>query len=621
MSKRWLSVVGLAAIGGFLWGSGAYAAPAKPGEQSPPLPPGETVAPAGAYQAAWLALENGLPGDKGGGSTALPMFLGLRDGKCVQAWSVTDKIRFNWFDRIELKLAGAALKGELEGRACGKPAAISGTFKYVLDSQVSGSNVTGSFTGTFGAAALSGKLSGTLRGEAEMAKDNAIALDWTSYLGNEGTAVAPPSKWKLVDSLDRARPVWKSEYYTPAGWGAGPDGRYPDASFAEGVNGGASTPVVWDKKVYLYHYYPNPELAKAISLDANPLAKGTKHPVELDNLRKFYAALSDDFVLCLDSATGKTLWRAMFPKRLRNLQTHKYRAANPTPWIEGGRLYVQNYAAGVYCLDAQTGKLIWEHPGNQGEFSTSSDSPSLTVAEGVVVVGLRGVLKGLDAATGRLLWQSKWGFNSPVRWTHGQRCLVISSRSCLDPKTGNVLWTAPVETVSYPRVSGDLLLGASTAEDVNKRKEPKLLCLEMKLEGAKLKWSAPVTPVGTGEVTMAIANGHVYFGGQELICVKLDTGEVTARQPKAPCKLNPTMCYADGRLILFPENHHGKMHLHMVDADPRTLNVLTEDWRAPHPTTTAYANMGIGILLLDGRLISRGQDGIYCYDLRKGAEK
>jgi hypothetical protein len=29
--------------------------------------------------------------------------------------------------------------------------------------------------------------------------------------------------------------------------------------------------------------------------------------------------------------------------------------------------------------------------------------------------------------------------------------------------------------------------------------------------------------------------------------------------------------------------------------------------------------MGIGILLVDGRLISRGQDGIYCYDLRKRA--
>lgn len=53
----------------------------------------------------------------------------------------------------------------------------------------------------------------------------------------------------------------------------------------------------------------------------------------------------------------------------------------------------------------------------------------------------------------------------------------------------------------------------------------------------------------------------------------------------------------------------------------KTLTVLTESWRAPHPTTTAYTNMGIGILLLDGRLIARGQDGVYCYDLRKNAQK
>ena len=596
----------------------AVKSPSKP----KPLAPGETTTVTGAYQVAWLTLENGLPGGKDFGPGALSLFLGLRDGKCVQAWSATGKIRFNWFDRIELKLEGGSLKGELEGRARGRPSVLQGDFKYALDARVEGDKVSGSFTGTFGGTALSGKVSGTLRGETEMAKDNVIALNWTSYLGNEGTASAPPSKWKLVDSLDQARPVWKSEYYTPTGWGSGPDGRYADASYIEGVNGGASTPVVWDKKVYLYHYYPNPDLVKEVKVDFenNKWVRKTDHPVEIENLKKFGAALADDFVLCLDSATGKTLWRAMFPKRLQNVQTHKYRAANPTPWIEGGRIYVQNYAAGVYCLDAQTGKIIWEHrhPGSQGGFSTCVDSPNMTVAEGVVVVGLRGVLKGLDAATGKLLWQSGWGFNAPVKWTAGERSYVISAGKCLDPKTGRRIWAAPAQDIVYPRVIGNYLLSINNdAYDPGKAKGPPLLrCFEMGATNATQKWSARITPVGTGEATMAIAKGHVYFGGVELVCVKLDTGEVTARQPKAQCYLNPTMCYSDGRVILFPENHHGKMYLHMVDANPKTLNVLTTAWWAPHPTTTAYANMGIGILLVDGRLIARGQDGIYCYDLR-----
>jgi hypothetical protein len=60
-----------------------------------------------------------------------------------------------------------------------------------------------------------------------------------------------------------------------------------------------------------------------------------------------------------------------------------------------------------------------------------------------------------------------------------------------------------------------------------------------------MKGSAPVGPVSTAEATMAIAKGHVYFGGKKRVCVKRDTSEGTSRQPKAPCNLNPTMCYSD----------------------------------------------------------------------------
>lgn len=77
----------------------AQAAESAKKPETPPAP-AELTNPSGSYQVAWPTLENGLPGGKDFGPGALPLFLGLRDGKCVQAWSVTAKIRFNWFGRI-----------------------------------------------------------------------------------------------------------------------------------------------------------------------------------------------------------------------------------------------------------------------------------------------------------------------------------------------------------------------------------------------------------------------------------------------------------------------------------------------------------------------------------------
>src|SRR5206468_2491356 len=83
-----------------------------------------------------------------------------------------------------------------------------------------------------------------------------------------------------------------------------------------------------------------------------------------------------------------------------------------TPALVDGKLYVFSRQGGdeiTRCLDANTGKEIWEDKiaakpasGPAGSFPGPRSSP--TVAEGkVVTLGVQGHLSCLDAATGKVL--------------------------------------------------------------------------------------------------------------------------------------------------------------------------------------------------------------------------
>jgi outer membrane protein assembly factor BamB len=119
------------------------------------------------------------------------------------------------------------------------------------------------------------------------------------------------------------------------------------------------------------------------------------------------------------------------------------------------------------------------------------------------------------------------------------------------------------------------------------------------------------------EAAIALANGCAYLkGGTKVFCVKWDDGEVIGTQKNQGGR-NPVLEYADGRLFIWPENHHGRQDFGMLGADPRRLPLLTEAWHPPHPHTSAYAKIGIGMPVVDGHIFIRGHDAIYCYDMRK----
>ena len=120
-----------------------------------------------------------------------------------------------------------------------------------------------------------------------------------------------------------------------------------------------------------------------------------------------------DRVFCLDATTGKTLWQASYPGSPDG-------SGSSTPYVGDGKVYAVG-TQGMYCLDAETGKEVWKTPGIYKDAKGDGGNSSPAIVDGVLVVFAgsngkhlnphaanpekeSGLLKGFDPATGKELW-------------------------------------------------------------------------------------------------------------------------------------------------------------------------------------------------------------------------
>lgn len=65
-------------------------------------------------------------------------------------------------------------------------------------------------------------------------------------------------------------------------------------------------------------------------------------------------AAAADLIFCLDANTGKMLWNASYAGRPNG-------GCSSTPYVGGGKVFVVG-SNGMYCLDAGSGKEVWKTP-------------------------------------------------------------------------------------------------------------------------------------------------------------------------------------------------------------------------------------------------------------------
>lgn len=323
----------------------------------------------------------------------------------------------------------------------------------------------------------------------------ARADDWPQWLGPQRDGV-----WRESGLLDE---------FPPGG---------PKVLWRTPIGGGYAGPAVADGKVYVTDYLTEG--------DTRP-DPGKRNELE-----------GKERILCLDSKTGKQIWKHEYDRTYKISYPAGPRA---TPAIADGKVYSLGAEGNLVCLDAKTGKLVWSHD-LQKEYRVETPQwgfcgqPLVDGNKLISLVGGKGsVLVAFDKDTGKELWRAltakEPGYGAPMIYeAGGVRQLILwhpESINSVDPETGKLYWSAPLVpsygmSIMGARKEGDYLFAGGIG--------PKSLLLKLDANTPK------VTEVWRGErdigldpvnMTPFLTDGMIYGVSRDgaFVGAKLDSGE------------------------------------------------------------------------------------------------
>jgi outer membrane protein assembly factor BamB len=177
-----------------------------------------------------------------------------------------------------------------------------------------------------------------------------------------------------------------------------------------------------------------------------------------------------DSVICLNAISGEPIWRHTFASKL----DPKYYDGGPssTPTVHNGAVYTLSKSGQIFCLDAMTGAVRWEHKvTNDGLKPPSWGFASSAVMVNDLVlfnVGKAGL--ALKQTDGSVAWNSGaglCGYASPVLFTRGGKPLAAmfgtDTLRAVDVSSGAIQWELPWKTnfgenSPSPLITADTLL-------------------------------------------------------------------------------------------------------------------------------------------------------------------
>ncbi len=178
----------------------------------------------------------------------------------------------------------------------------------------------------------------------------------------------------------------------------------------------------------------------------------------------------DERVICINVATGQTVWS--HSERTRFSEWQGGDGPRATPTVQDGRVYAMGGTGILLCLDAATGRLVWrrsvlEENGLSNLIWGTSSSP-LIVDDLTVITGGRGsgaVLYAYRSSDGSPAWKSGDGdasYASPIlAKLTGRRVILSNNATSLtahDPTTGRVLFNHAWGGSKWPKASQPVVL-------------------------------------------------------------------------------------------------------------------------------------------------------------------
>jgi hypothetical protein len=320
----------------------------------------------------------------------------------------------------------------------------------------------------------------------------------------------------------------------------------------------------------------------------------------------------EEFVVALDSNTGKQLWRAQTGRQFRESRGYGPRG---TPSVDGDRLYTLAADGMLVCLETATGKRIWgfnivDRFHGQVLHWGISESPLVDGDRVIATPGGAGAaVVALDKMNGKVLWTSQSdqaGYSSPVAFdVAGSRKVVVFTGEAaigLDLNSGRLLWR-------YERVANRT---ADIATPIVHDGQV-FLSSDYGTGCALLKVSAG----GASEVyfnremrnhysTSVLVGDYLYgFSSSILTAMKFQTGEVAWRDRSVG---KGSLIYADRHLYCLGEE--GVVGL--VEATPAGYRE-TSRFEIPKGGFPTWSPP----VIADGKLYLREQDNLYCYNIKR----
>jgi len=493
---------------------------------------------------------------------------------------------------------------------------------------------------------------------------HATAQNWPMWGGPNNGFVCDSLEGNVAADLSEATLMWESEE-SDIGPGRSQALRYGRGNLKRTPSGGCATTLVDSERLYQYYYVPHGDVYDTVwaqTVIRHAIERGDTPTAEDSlKLRHLFSITCDEILLCMDAATGKTIWKRVFDDNgLYRGDYDKPRNGNNTPCIGDGRIFVYGNTGALYAFDLDSGELLWSRPGNAGLESDKEKSinewkykahgvlgPPLLYVDGVVIYSVFNEQIGFDGATGDTLWSIKSrpiSRSSASLWYHDGSSYLITavyvknsdfhSAVCVVPRTGEIIWS--IDSI------GDVTRGFGVGEDymlayTNAGDDVPITCFKLSLQGAERLWDL-ACGLKTGS-TMApviyqekcyIRTGQSDGCGRNMIfCVDMKTGEILKRVTDAG-NSDGFQYIVDGKLFHQMDGSHSgwdaseyRMFSLAAD-DPEAfgfLSTLTTDF----PVGSAYG-FAMVYPIVNGRLFIRGRyddkadpipsnSHIYCYDV------
>jgi len=320
-------------------------------------------------------------------------------------------------------------------------------------------------------------------------------------------------------------------------------------------------------------------------------------------------------LVALDVETGRTLWTLAHGDSYSNNRGNGPRG---TPTVDGERVYALGGDGNLVCVDAATGKSVWqvnllkEYGGSNINWGIS-ESPLIDGEKIIVNAGGPGAsVVALNKADGSLIWKSESdeaGYSSAVIAEAGgiRMYIVLTGEAAiaLRADNGKLLWryeqvSNQTANIATPIVDGDLVF-VSTDYGTGCA----LLRMKPSNGGVAVEEVYFSRDMRNHYSSSVLVDGYLYgFSSRILTCMKLETGEVMWQDRSVG---KGQVIFADG--LLYLQSEDGTVGL--AQATPEAYKEISrfDIGRGNYPTWTLPVIAG-------GRLLIRDQQMLTAYDIR-----